>query len=136
MVLVRLQVGPVLWCEIFRGFGPAGEPAALPRCPLPHSTALHAMLAGTGASYLTGQERRILELIAAYQPPDKPFSEVTPRPGAGHGVSEAPRRVLYHRYQLDADGTVLGARRAADVAEPGRDPGRPSHFLTLHVDRA
>jgi sulfhydrogenase subunit alpha len=122
---------------------------------VPHSTALHATLAGTGASYLTGPLARYtlnsrwlppaaaaaardaglgpscrnpfqsivvravevvcaieeaLRLIAAYQPPDRPFSEVTPRPGAGHGVSEAPRGVLYHRYELDADGIVLGAR--------------------------
>ena len=28
----------------------------------------------------------------------------------GHGVSEAPRGVLYHRYELDADGSIRSAR--------------------------
>ena len=122
---------------------------------VPHSTALHARLAGTEASYLTGPLARYalnsrwlppaaaaaardaglgqscrnpfqsivvraveivcaveeaLRLIEAYEPPDKPFAEVTPRPGAGHGVSEAPRGVLYHRYELGADGIVRSAR--------------------------
>jgi sulfhydrogenase subunit alpha len=51
-----------------------------------------------------------LRLIDAYQPPDHPFIDTTPRPGAGHGVSEAPRGVLYHRYELDAEGIVRSAR--------------------------
>jgi sulfhydrogenase subunit alpha len=35
---------------------------------------------------------------------------VAPREGAGYGVSEAPRGVLYHRYGLDADGIIRSAR--------------------------
>jgi sulfhydrogenase subunit alpha len=35
---------------------------------------------------------------------------VEPRAGVGHGVTEAPRGLLYHRYELADDGTVLGAR--------------------------
>ena len=33
-----------------------------------------------------------------------------PQSGIGHGVSEAPRGVLYHRYELDGDGIVRSAR--------------------------
>jgi len=51
-----------------------------------------------------------LELVARYEPPDRPAVEVTPRRGVGHGVSEAPRGMLYHRYELDDDGTILDAR--------------------------
>ena len=29
--------------------------------------------------------------------------------GIGHGVSEAPRGLLYHRYDLDADGLINSA---------------------------
>jgi len=36
--------------------------------------------------------------------------DVPPRGAVGHGVTEAPRGVLYHRYALDADGSVLDAR--------------------------
>jgi sulfhydrogenase subunit alpha len=35
--------------------------------------------------------------------------EVPARAGTGHGATEAPRGVLYHRYTLDDDGTVLSA---------------------------
>jgi coenzyme F420-reducing hydrogenase alpha subunit len=51
-----------------------------------------------------------LAIIAEYEPPDRPAVDVTPRAGVGHGVSEAPRGLLYHRYELDADGTIVDAR--------------------------
>ena len=51
-----------------------------------------------------------LALIASYEEPDRPFVEVAPRAGVGHGASEAPRGLLYHRYELAADGTILDAR--------------------------
>jgi len=122
---------------------------------VPHSTALHARLAGHDGSYLTGPLARYtlnsrwlppvaaqaareaglgpgcrnpfqsiivraveivcaveeaLRLIGAYQQPDRPFCEAEPRAGTGHGVTEAPRGVLYQRYDLDAAGAVRGAR--------------------------
>jgi sulfhydrogenase subunit alpha len=51
-----------------------------------------------------------LAIIAAYQPPARPFMPVTARAGIGYGVSEAPRGVLYHRYEFDDEGTVRSAR--------------------------
>jgi sulfhydrogenase subunit alpha len=51
-----------------------------------------------------------LALIEAYEQPDSPALDVTPRPGVGHGATEAPRGMLYHRYELDEDGTILDAR--------------------------
>jgi coenzyme F420-reducing hydrogenase alpha subunit len=50
-----------------------------------------------------------LALIAAYEEPDAPAIDVIPRAGVGHGVSEAPRGLLYHRYEIDDDGTILDA---------------------------
>ena len=40
--------------------------------------------------------------------------EVPPRAGTGHGVTEAPRGLLYHRYTLDDAGTILDA----DIVPP------------------
>jgi coenzyme F420-reducing hydrogenase alpha subunit len=126
---------------------------------VPHSTALHARLAGTGRAgddrFLTGPLARYslnagslppqaaqaaaaaglgsgcrnpfrsiivraveivcaieeaLRLIGEYHPPAAPSAAVTPREGTGYGVSEAPRGVLYHRYELDGDGIVRSAR--------------------------
>jgi coenzyme F420-reducing hydrogenase alpha subunit len=51
-----------------------------------------------------------LRIIAAYEEPDAPAVEIVPRAGVGHGASEAPRGVLWHRYELDDDGTILEAK--------------------------
>jgi sulfhydrogenase subunit alpha len=51
-----------------------------------------------------------LRLIADYEPPERPALEVEPRAGVGYGATEAPRGLLYHRYRLDADGTILDAK--------------------------
>ena len=51
-----------------------------------------------------------LRLLDAYEPPDPPAVEAAPRAGVGHGWTEAPRGMLWHRYELDAVGTILDAR--------------------------
>jgi coenzyme F420-reducing hydrogenase alpha subunit len=51
-----------------------------------------------------------LRLIADYEEPDAPAIETTPRAGVGHGASEAPRGLLYHRYAIDDEGTILEAK--------------------------
>lgn len=51
-----------------------------------------------------------LRLIAEYEMPDAPTVEVQPRAAIGYGCTEAPRGILYHRYRLDADGTILDAK--------------------------
>lgn len=48
-------------------------------------------------------------LIDRYVMPDQAHVDVHPRPGVGHGVTEAPRGILHHRYELAEDGTVLAA---------------------------
>jgi sulfhydrogenase subunit alpha len=50
-----------------------------------------------------------LRLIAAYEPPDAPFVPIEPRAGTGHAATEAPRGMLYHRYALAEDGSILEA---------------------------
>jgi sulfhydrogenase subunit alpha len=47
-----------------------------------------------------------LRLIDDYRPPDRPAVEVEPRAATGHGATEAPRGLLYHRYQIDAAGLI------------------------------
>ena len=51
-----------------------------------------------------------LRLVDAYEPPDPPAVPVVPRAGTGHGWSEAPRGMLWHRYAIDEQGTILDAR--------------------------
>ena len=54
-----------------------------------------------------------LRIIDEYERPSRPFVEVPARAGVGHGVSEAPRGLLYHRYQIDDDGLVRPPRRSS-----------------------
>jgi sulfhydrogenase subunit alpha len=51
-----------------------------------------------------------LAILDSYEPPDAPAVEITPRHAVGHGATEAPRGMLYHRYEIDEDGTILDAR--------------------------
>ena len=48
-------------------------------------------------------------LIAAYRPPGRPALDVPAVAGIGHGCTEAPRGILYHRYEIDAEGTIADA---------------------------
>ncbi|WP_413251680.1 nickel-dependent hydrogenase large subunit [Streptomyces spectabilis] len=50
-----------------------------------------------------------LRIIDTYEPPSHPHVEVPPAEGSGHGATEAPCGLLYHRCALDADGTVTDA---------------------------
>ena len=55
-----------------------------------------------------------LRLLGGYAKPERPWVPVEPRPGVGHGASEAPRGTLYHRYRLDEGGLVA----EADIVPP------------------
>ncbi|GAA0717217.1 Ni/Fe hydrogenase subunit alpha [Dactylosporangium roseum] len=58
-----------------------------------------------------------LRLVEAYEPPAPCHVEVPARAGTGYGATEAPRGVLFHRYELDGDGTVRSARIVPPTAQ-------------------
>ena len=50
-------------------------------------------------------------------------------PASGYGWTEAPRGLLWHRYEIDADGhDPRRADRAADLAEPGPHRAEPARL--------
>jgi coenzyme F420-reducing hydrogenase alpha subunit len=51
-----------------------------------------------------------LSIIEAYEPPERPFVEIEPKAATGYGCTEAPRGILYHRYAIDAEGTIQDAK--------------------------
>jgi sulfhydrogenase subunit alpha len=55
-----------------------------------------------------------VRIIEEYSEPDRPAVPVEPRAGVGHGATEAPRGILYHRYAIDDQGTIL----EADIIPP------------------
>ncbi|TQJ85967.1 Ni/Fe hydrogenase subunit alpha [Streptomyces sp. SLBN-31] len=64
--------------------------------------------------YAVGEALRIID---GYEPPASPYTEVPPVAGVGHGATEAPRGVLYHRYEIDADGLVADATMVPPTAQ-------------------
>ena len=58
-----------------------------------------------------------LRIVSAYEPPERPALEVEPRAGVGHGCTEAPRGALYHRYEIDGEGTIVEAKIVAPTSQ-------------------
>ncbi|MFF3966227.1 Ni/Fe hydrogenase subunit alpha [Streptomyces griseorubiginosus] len=74
-----------------------------------------------------------LRIIQAYEPPEHPFVEVPPLAGVGHGATEAPRGLLYHRYELAGDGSVTDALLIPPTAQ---NQGAIEHDLLRLAQRA
>ena len=78
-----------------------------------------------------------LALIERYRQPDQPWLPVEPRAGVGFGWTEAPRGVLWHRYSLDPEGTILDVRIVPPTAQnqPSIE-GDLFQFVAAHLDLA
>ena len=53
--------------------------------------------------------REAARLARAYRPPAPSFVDAPLRAGLGHGITEAPRGLCYHRYELAEDGAIVSA---------------------------
>lgn len=51
-----------------------------------------------------------LRIIDTWEEPAEPAAAITPQAGTGCAATEAPRGLLYHRYRLEADGSIAEAR--------------------------
>jgi len=51
-----------------------------------------------------------LRIIGNYRRPVSPNIALKTKAGTGHGCTEAPRGILYHRYQIDHQGDILDAK--------------------------
>ncbi len=58
-----------------------------------------------------------IRIIGTYTPPPAPFVEVPARAGEGWAATEAPRGLLYHRYKIDKNGTILEAQIIPPTAQ-------------------
>ncbi|MFD1049910.1 nickel-dependent hydrogenase large subunit, partial [Kibdelosporangium lantanae] len=57
-----------------------------------------------------------LRLLDEYEPPSPSFVDVEARDAVGHGATEAPRGLLYHRYEI-ADGLIKSANIVPPTAQ-------------------
>ncbi len=86
---------------------PVQDALAATGIPFPSRNMFHSALARAAELHYA-----LLEAIGQlenYQPSDKPYAEITPRAGVGYGCTEAPRGILWHRYELDEQGRVVNA---------------------------
>ncbi|MCA1979436.1 MAG: nickel-dependent hydrogenase large subunit [Thiobacillus sp.] len=113
---------------------------------LPSRNVFHSLVARAVEIWLALDEAA--RLLADYTLPDAPWVPVEPRAGVATGCTEAPRGLLWHRYQMDADGRVVNARIVpptsqnqarieADLQQSllafGLD--RPDEALRLHCEK-
>ncbi|MGZ4762095.1 MAG: Ni/Fe hydrogenase subunit alpha [Ilumatobacteraceae bacterium] len=76
-----------------------------------------------------------LAIIDRYREPDRPSVDVQPRAAVGHGWTEAPRGMLWHRYELDADGSILTARIVPPTSQNQAGIERDLfNFVEEHLD--
>jgi sulfhydrogenase subunit alpha len=50
-----------------------------------------------------------LNILQRYKLPTRPWQDYSPRAGVGHHCTEAPRGMIYHRFELDSSGRVRTA---------------------------
>jgi len=75
---------------------------------LPSRNLFHSLLARAVEILLALHEAQ--RLLDDYRVPDSPWVPVTPRAGVAVGCTEAPRGLLWHRYEMDGEGRVVNAR--------------------------
>lgn len=51
-----------------------------------------------------------IRIIEDFTQPNAPFVDCIPRDATGYACTEAPRGILYHRYQIGADGLIKTAK--------------------------
>jgi coenzyme F420-reducing hydrogenase alpha subunit len=61
-----------------------------------------------------------LEMLNEYDHPGDVKDNVEPRAGKGEAVTEAPRGILYHGYEIDERGDILKARIVAPTSHNQR----------------
>ncbi len=74
----------------------------------PSSNMFHSIVARAIEVYYALSEA--VRLLEGYEYPFAPYVPVVPRAGVGYGCTEAPRGILWHRYETDEQGLITSAR--------------------------
>jgi len=103
-------VGPLARLNLNQDLLPAPVRGALAATGIvfPSANPFHGIVARAAEVYCALLEA--VRLLEAYALPSLPYVEGPARAGAGVGCTEAPRGLLWHRYETDAQGVILGAR--------------------------
>ncbi len=76
-----------------------------------------------------------LRVIDDYEEPDAPFVEVEPENARGTGITEAPRGILYHRYDLNGEADIAEARIVPPTSQNQKSIENDLHrFVRQHIE--
>jgi len=76
-----------------------------------------------------------LRVIDDYEEPDAPFFEVEPENARGTGITEAPRGILYHRYDLNGEADIAEARIVPPTSQNQKSIENDLHrFVRQHIE--
>ena len=121
------------------------ELAALDFCP-PANNPFNSLVARAAEVYYAVLEAQ--RLLEGYTVPESSYQTVTPRAGVAFAATEAPRGILWHRYEVDDNGYVARAtivpptsqnlaqiehHLAQSLAQFGLD--QPEQNIRLHAER-
>lgn len=73
-----------------------------------------------------------LDILQHYKLPTRPWTDFTVRAGVGHHCTEAPRGMIYHRFELDPQGRVLAASM---IPPTSQNQARLEQNLHVAVER-
>lgn len=73
-----------------------------------------------------------LNILQHYRLPVRPWQDFTPRAGIGHHCTEAPRGMIYHRFELGSDGRV---KTATMIPPTSQNQARLEQNLHTAVER-
>jgi len=103
-------LGPLARINLNRDKLPAAVTAIMEQTGIhfPSRNMFHSIIArAIEIHYIILEAIRILE---NYDKPDKSYVDVLTKAGTGYGCSEAPRGMLWHRYDFDDKGIVLRSK--------------------------
>lgn len=76
-----------------------------------------------------------LQIIGAYTKPEKCSVDVPPVKAVGYGCSEAPRGLLYHRYEINSDGEISDAKIVPPTSQNQKTIESDLHdFIQNHLE--
>jgi coenzyme F420-reducing hydrogenase alpha subunit len=103
-------VGPLARLNINLDRLPAASRTVLQRTGLafPSDNMFHSLLARAIEIHVAIIEAT--RLLEQYSVPESPYVETPIRAGIGFGATEAPRGLLWHRYEVDGNGIIRAAR--------------------------
>lgn len=103
-------VGPLARLNLNHDLLPPQVGAALAAASMcfPSANLFHGIVARAAEVYCALLEA--VRLLEAYTVPSAPYTDIVPQAGVGVACTEAPRGILWHRYQAGAGGLIEAAR--------------------------